>query len=77
MIRQVGPPVQFADASLIRVALPAPSVQYTTLVLAVFMVGAVCVPRVSDNLAAPRWRQANCDGGVALLSGARSCRWCV
>lgn len=65
MIRQVSPVVHFEDARAFTVPLQARSAAHATIVLSVTMVGRACALRVSDNLAAPRWRQANQDALVS------------
>jgi hypothetical protein len=68
MIRQVADPVRFTDASHVVVALASPSSPQTTVVMSVVMTGGhIRALRVTDNTAAPRWRQANDDG--------RTSRW--
>lgn len=66
MIVQTSAPVEFDDTPRIVVPLKAPSAAGSILVLGVVMVGRSVGLRVSDNLAMPRWRQANADGRTAL-----------
>jgi hypothetical protein len=68
MIVQVSAPVKFADASRIVVPLGVPSALQTHIVVAVTMAGGRTAElRLSDNLAAPRWRMANGDNGPTAL----------
>jgi hypothetical protein len=73
VITQLSPPVEFSDTSRIRMPLVVPSLAEAVLVLGVEMTGGRTLAlRVSDNLAMPRWREANRDGRTVLLYRAPS-----